>query len=283
MKNIFLALFLVFGHVCLFSNDDSLGELIENSQTAEDCFSEKSDILNITEDLINHGVFFFHSDMVLLQYDLVNSCNHKEMHYDKTTSTYFDFNGDFSRGGIFFVNGIANDEAQVRSHLKYLSQFTNDEEVIGICNISNGWYDDLQGLGYGKAGIITSPVLSILISWMNFFDQNKKDPLLHICHSQGSTHTKNALIRAPKEWRDRIIIVNIAGGSFFSEDMCYKAINYVARLDIIPFFTEERWYIEQPTNLIILDGGLLDHDFQSSTYSGILSENISNYLKNIHR
>ena len=278
MKKLIFCFFILFDFSLLFSEENDF-ESITNTSNEITKIGNNDCLKNIKDDLINEGVIFSHADLLFLSYDFVNLFKYKEIHFDKNTSTFYFLDGDFSRGAIFFMNGIAADEAKIRSHLEYLSQFVNDDELIGICDISTGWYDDIQLFSCGKAGIITAPVLSILIAWKNFFDHNNTAPLLHICHSQGAIYTKNALLRAPQKWRDRISIVNIAGAAYISEDLCKSAVNYVARLDLVPFLTSERWYFEMPDNLYVLDGGILDHHFQSASYNEVLKENISNYEK----
>ena len=156
--------------------------------------------------------------------------------------------------------------------------------MINTYNPTNGVGNDLLECRLGKLGIITIPVLSILYTCSRFFALNNKDDILLICHSQGALHLKNALLRMPQQWRDRINVMSISGASMIGEEMCKSAVNYVSEGDLVPFFAPERLIptIFRPNNLHVLkrapNSPRNDHDFQSPTFSKKIKYHVEEFL-----
>jgi isopentenyl phosphate kinase len=82
---------------------------------------------------------------------------------------------------------------------------------------------------------VTSDLL--IQKWSEFHHRNADQPsakILHFCHSQGTLHTKNALLRLPKEIRDRVIVVAIAPAAVVPKKLCHESFNfdYYKEIDI---------------------------------------------------
>ena len=112
---------------------------------------------------------------------------------------------------------------------------------------------------------------------------------------------RNALMDAPREIRDRIIVVAIAPAATITDDLCFKAFNYASKNDIVPKgeilygaivdclvplpfrHHMDDAYERQQENLVLLDpapgAGCLDHDFQSPTFEPIIRGHMEDYLK----
>ena len=92
----------------------------------------------------------------------------------------------------------------------------------------------LETIGKG----MIDPDLLLLENWTEFHKQNVDRPhakYLQFCHSQGAIQMKNALMHAPKEIRDRVIVVAIAPAAVVSKELCYQSYNYASKKDIVPF------------------------------------------------
>jgi hypothetical protein len=78
----------------------------------------------------------------------------------------------------------------------------------------------------------------LIEKWSDFHRKNKDRPYakcLHFCHSQGAIHTKNALMKLPKEIRDRIIVVAIAPAVVVPNKLCYQSYNYASEKDLVHY------------------------------------------------
>jgi len=112
----------------------------------------------------------------------------------------------------------------------------------------------------------------------------KNDPnakILHVCHSQGALHTRNALNKLPKELRKHIQVVAIAPAGYILEDLCETATHYVSSKDFIPSFDGEgRGKCKDSTKVLKpLGDTFLDHEFQSLTYEKVLRQNVNYFIR----
>lgn len=137
-------------------------------------------------------------------------------------------------GGINGIN-ISLDDAI--GHASYLSSFTPNHSVEWVYNHSNGPLTDLAeiiSLNYLGQSPNTGKLLRE--NWLEFHEQNMGNPhakYLQFCHSQGTIHVRNELVKLPKEIRDRIIVVAIAPAAIVPRELCYDSFNYASKKDIV--------------------------------------------------
>lgn len=127
---------------------------------------------------------------------------------------------------------------------------------------------------------------------------------MHFCHSQGTLHTRNALLALPSEVRARVIVVALAPAVVVSRDLCYDAFNYASKDDLIPTLgtlcayvieggkgEKEREKMLQELSqlygqLIFLesksDSWIIgaDHELQSPTLREEIKKRLEDYFKN---
>jgi hypothetical protein len=142
------------------------------------------------------------------------------------------------------------------------------------------------------------------MKWTKFFAANIDNPFakcLHVCQSQGALHTKNALLRLPKEIRERIIVVAIAPAAVVPKELCFESYNYVSKRDFVHWGENAVTYTtafsdpEDPSSylerletlyenkeeIIWLDphenADLFDHSFQSPTFEGVIKKHLQEY------
>lgn len=177
--------------------------------------------------------------------------------------------------------------------------------IEGIYNHSNGPIVDLAEVFYHNyLGGPAEPQNLLIQKWTDFHEKNKDRPeakILHVCHSQGTIYTKNAIDHLPEEIRNRLIIVAIAPAMVISKDLCYDSFNYASDKDIVPdgellmLYCQgcaqgeeerEKMLIDLPKvhdQLIRLtpheDAAGIDHDFQSPTFIEELQQHLKKYLE----
>lgn len=202
------------------------------------------------------------------------------------------------------INGINTNYETMTSHAKYLNQFIPDQSLDWVYNRTHGALTDLGevfSLNYEGVSLNTSTLL--FENWAQFLLENIGNPnakYLQFCHSQGAIHTKNALESAPKEIRDRIIVVAIAPANVVPQELCFAAFNYASKKDIVHY--GELFYaalsdtirfnlsnamksaLANRAQLILLDphpGATgIDHDWQSPTFAKKIRDHILEYMGN---
>lgn len=204
---------------------------------------------------------------------------------------------------VFGINGINTTMDTAVSHAEYLSRLGHGLSVDWVYNRSHGAVVDLfEVFTLNYSG--TSPhTAQILMEQITAFHQNNLDcpdaKALLICFSQGAIHTRNALIRLPKEVRNRVIVVAIAPGAIVPKALCYRSHNYASAKDIVPYgetvgiglLDVDESEISRKINdmkvlreeLILLDphpGATgIDHDFQSPTFKNQIREHVEDYIQ----
>jgi hypothetical protein len=199
------------------------------------------------------------------------------------------------RGAIGGVNGIGNNLDSAKGHAKYLSSLGQNVQVDWVHNNSNTIFVDALEAVFVNP-IYAAPAKLLIENWTKFHEEHKNDPgakYLQFCHSQGALDVKNGLLKAPKEIRDRIIVVAIAPATVIPKTLCFNSFNYASRADPIPFletnvlFASELEFApkiaeELRRELIILekhpDASFPDHEFQSPTYKQKIKEHLEEYL-----
>jgi RHS repeat-associated protein len=190
-------------------------------------------------------------------------------------------------GRIGFINGINTLESESRSHMNYISDLSGGTNVYGVYNRTRGTiYDLAQSVGQLSFNMASKSTFDQMNTWSNFFKQNKKDPYLHFCHSQGAIITRNALRWMPKEQRNRIIVVAIAPAAYINKNLCKKVYHYRSKNDLVPKIDYIGRYRCRDTTTVLKphkDAQGMDHSFQSPTYRDIIDGHIRKYLKSLER
>lgn len=202
---------------------------------------------------------------------------------------------------IGLINGMQNEKWEAVSSAEHLTRLIGGLNVEATYNSSHGIGGDIAEIfacNYWGNSPNTSKIL--LETWTDFHTQNKEKPnqkYLQYCHSQGAIHVKNALLRAPQEIRNRIIVVAIAPGDIVPKKMCYDSFNYASKRDIVhlgrmshSFFfkgglvSKSFWNaVEEHKELILLDphpdAPLFDHSWQSPTFIQKIREQAEVYIE----
>ncbi len=152
-----------------------------------------------------------------------------------------------------FVNGMNTSVDEAYSHLENLGKFSGGMAMKGVYNHSNGFLADILEiftLSYNGISPITAD--SLLEDWIKFHEENKNNPnakYLQFTHSMGTILAKNALMKAPKEIRDRVIICALGPAIIIPADLCYKSFHYASKLD--------RVHLGQNISTLLLGAGNL--------------------------
>lgn len=187
---------------------------------------------------------------------------------------------------VTFDNGICTTTPETHDHCGYVSKLMGGFDVRGIYNATHGILTDLRESFLNLWYVATDPVYRMHQEWDDFFANSSPDAcLLHICHSQGAIHTRNALLSYPKELRDRILVVAIAPAAYMYPDTCKQVWHYctesalrdpIPRLDIAGRYRSKDTIRYLPSHK---DASLHDHSFQSPTYMGAIKKHTANYFK----
>lgn len=201
------------------------------------------------------------------------------------------------------INGIRTSWEAALSHANYLGRLTSGKSIEWTHNRSHTLLVDLAEVVHlNYAGYSPTNANVLLENWIAFHKENQSRPhakYLQIAHSQGALHVRNALLLAPPEIRNRIIVVAIAPAGVVPKEYCYNSFNYACEGDLIPFFEssyfstlyykgvaterEYRTVLERQKQLIILPrdpkatGSA--HDFQGLSFRDRLSFHITDYLQ----
>lgn len=200
------------------------------------------------------------------------------------------------------INGINTTKEEALDHANYLASFLPGRCIDWVYNRSHGPVIDLaEVLTLNYAGY--SPNTSELLreNWKTFHILNENSPnakYLQFCHSQGALHVRNALAKAPKEIRDRVIVVAIAPATVIQPDLCFQTFNYVCKGDPIPYgeyallsaFDGNEFGMahklefahENHKYLIVVEphpDTKSPHDFQNPTFIPQITERITDYLE----
>jgi hypothetical protein len=224
-----------------------------------------------------------------------------------TQSRYFKTDGITEDGMLItFINGMMNTYEDAVSNAEYIRALCPGNPCIeGIYNHSSGPVSAILEtimLNYKGYSPFTKNLL--IEKWTEFHEKNINQPdakVLHFCHSQGSIHTKNALMQLSQEIQKRIIVVAIAPAKIISKKMCCDSFNYASEKDIVYLgdiltsywnaynegdIEREKMLIvasKMHSELILLkphEGAIgLDHEFQSLTFVERIKLHLENYIR----
>ena len=203
---------------------------------------------------------------------------------------------------IMGINGMNTSFSQAMDHAEYLKSFTPEQSISWVYNHSNSPAVDLaEVFTLNYLGCSPNTEKLLLEQWTAFHNDkrsNENVKVLQFCHSQGAIHVRNTLATAPKEVRNRVIVVAIAPAAVVTDDLCHQSFNYASKKDIVPFgelvfasSLDSNEYgtskiVEQALDnreqLILLephsDAVGIDHDFQSPTFREVIKKHVDKHL-----
>lgn len=217
------------------------------------------------------------------------------------TSRYIQTEGTlFKDKRIGFINGINTKEHEGLAHTQYLQKLANGMSIDFTYNQTHSIpIDAIEAAALNLKGYSPNTANLMRQTWTAFHEENLDNTkkYLHICHSQGAIHTKNALKGLPEEVRNRVIVVAVAPAAIVSKALCYEAYNYASSKDLVPYAELASAIAEQLSplpngrlnealearkQLIILDphpdATGIDHDFQSLTFLEVIKKHIDLHL-----
>lgn len=190
-----------------------------------------------------------------------------------------------SNMGIGFINGIWNDFGGSKESALYISDMADGYNINTVFNATHGRVTDVEEYHLGSCYIATEPVRQLHKMWNAFFENSSSNSqYLMICHSQGATHTRNALLDYPDELRKRIHVVAIAPGSYIYGDTCASVFHYRAAWwrDFVPRFDKSGARREK-SSVFTLDSheqaSLFDHEFKSPTYTAAIKHHVKKFIR----
>lgn len=203
---------------------------------------------------------------------------------------------------IGFINGMNNTYEEGFSNTDYARRFTNNKSMEFVYNKTHGpIVDALEIVALNLRGRSPNTADELLKNWIQFHKENADLPnakYLQECHSQGAIHVLNALKQAPKEIRDRIIVLAIAPAVVVPKALCYNSYNYACKKDFIPQaefvyrvvssrnqfgMTRKKLIkiVEDHNELILVVAHPEDkdtHSFQAKTYTKRIEYHVDEYI-----
>lgn len=195
---------------------------------------------------------------------------------------------------------MGNSFADATANAEYIAKLSDGHQIQWVHNKSNTIGVDILETIFANSIGYSAPAQDLVESWTAFHKKHKNDPgakYFQICHSQGAFHVLNALFKAPKEIRDRIIVLAIAPAVVIPKALCFKSFNYASRRDIIPDLgTMTQYNSDGPyqeyvgdaavgdfRELIFLDphpdAPLFDHGLDSLTVRETIEDHLGAYVK----
>ena len=183
---------------------------------------------------------------------------------------------------IYFTNGIYNSLQESRESAQYLSKMVNNSNIHGIYNENEGPASDILRAGISLTTGVQSKASKLINSeWVKYLDQDEKNEILHICHSEGNINTRNALKNLPNEYKKKISVVGIAPAAYMGHRLAKSIIHYVADKDFVPKldFENKRRYSD---SVSILNSQVYEskqvHNFQHPIYEYNIEKHIKEFI-----
>jgi len=200
------------------------------------------------------------------------------------------------------INGMHTVFDEALAHANYLSSFAHGQSIDWVHNASHGLVLDLSEIALlNFQGISPNTAELLRNNWESFHQANLDRPnakYLQFCHSQGALHVRNALMQAPKEIQDRVIVVAVAPAVLLTDEICYDATNIACKGDVIPYSELSRQssmdadeplqtkrmeeLMERYKDLILVDPvpeTEYAHDFQNPAFKKKINDIIEDYIK----
>ena len=196
-------------------------------------------------------------------------------------------NFDLLNGAIMNINGISNSLRESTLSSTLISKYAQGAKVYGIYNATNTFAYDIQECALGRIGIHTMPVQHLKTQWAEQIMRLGPDAkILQICHSGGAEHVKNALLTSSEVIRQKIIVLALAPSVIVPNELCFRSYNYISRRDVVTHLDivgKARYGNE----LRILDphpnAKRWDHEFASPTFTDVMEEHVSDYIRKYRR
>jgi len=209
----------------------------------------------------------------------------------------------YSQMAIGGINGMKTPFDGSTHHAAYLSKLVGGLSISWVHNQSHGVLGDLgEILATNYLGFSPNTAQLLTETWKEFHTENKDRPnakFLQFCHSQGAIHVRNALLHAPTEIQDRVIVVAIAPGVVVPGELCYKSFNYASKKDIVHYGELGYWgawssnetglshaeekAMQERQELELLEphpeATGIDHDFESPTFEQHMRDVLKNYAQ----
>ena len=140
--------------------------------------------------------------------------------------------------GFGGTNGMNTTMEEARAHAKHLAKFAKGHHLDWVYNRTHGPVADvLEILTLNLPGCSPNTSDLLLESWKAFHEANANDPdvkFLQFCHSQGTIHVRNALLKAPPEIQNRVKVMAFGPAVIISDETCYDVQHYACEGDLIP-------------------------------------------------
>lgn len=185
-----------------------------------------------------------------------------------------------------FINGINTWPSGAKSHSLYLSNLVGGYNVHGTYNATHAYFYDPVECIKGLFGIATAPVHELIKNWQSLALEGPEDlTIIHVCHSQGAIHTRNALLSISEELRQKIKVIAVAPGGYLVPETAADMVHFRAYplRDFIP-------YLDRPGMRRAAAGNTIetlsshssaffhDHSFQSPTYHDAMKNKINKFM-----
>lgn len=199
------------------------------------------------------------------------------------------------------ITGMNTLEFESKAHVDYIAKFAPGVNLDWVYNRTHGAITDLTEIfALNYAGFSPNTADALLENWTRYDEQHRDMPgvkYFQECHSQAAIHVKNALMKAPLEIRNRVIVLAIAPALVVPRELCYNSFNYACESDLVPIgelvfaalaagnlnFQPLVEALKHRKELILLkepeDSPGWNHDFQSPIFKDKIERHIQDYLK----
>jgi hypothetical protein len=136
-----------------------------------------------------------------------------------------------------FINGIWNDEKQIKKSLSSIVSATNGDQVFALTNITKSKPKDLLEILNQKLKIDT-PIVNIAAKFFEFLidfslKQPNAPPIIIFTHSQGAIIADLALNKLQNSERKKLRIFTLGGVSLISHAKAHpESHNYISLADV---------------------------------------------------
>lgn len=186
---------------------------------------------------------------------------------------------------IYFTNGINTIFGNFLSHCAKIFELAGNALIQGVYNPSNSFLHDVARVFLSLNFYMASNVIAELhAQWNYHFETYGNVPLLQICHSEGTTNVRNALMCYNPELRNLIDVLAIAPSGYIDRNLCRNVDHYVSTRDFVPWFDFTGRARNRETVHVLpahKEANFWDHDFQSPTYEKVIQHHINKHLKNL--
>ncbi len=188
---------------------------------------------------------------------------------------------ELDRGQIGFQNGMnASLEHAKADAIRISNDSARGYNIHSTYSSTFGLKGDFSSALLGQGGIITPAVIQLLDQWQDFAETHENQHLLQICYSRGCIEVHNALVEAPKELQQRIIVIAIGPATLIPPELAYKAINLVIPADPVVKVATNRHLLDTPSTRFLKEHNDTKnhHDLHGSSYREQLCTMIDCYI-----